>query len=112
MAASEITVQTITSAGATITFEDANVDGNFFENNGRTFIRVTNTNAATRNVIIDSPGICDQGFYHDVTITIAATTGNQDIGPFSTARFNDTSGNINITYSAVTNLKIAAIKFG
>ena len=110
MAATEITVQSMTSAGLEVTFEAANAAGNFFENNGRTYLVVKNGDSSDHSVIIDSPGACDQGFYHDVTIVVTLAE-ERSIGPFSTARFNDTSGNVNVTYTAVTSVTVAAIKF-
>jgi len=111
MAATELTVQTMTSAGLEATFTAANADGNFFENNGRTFIWIKNGDVSDHSIVIDSPGACDQGFYHDVTVVVAAGE-ERLIGPFTTARFNDTNGNVNVTYSAVTSVTIAVVKFG
>ena len=100
MAASEITVQSMTSAGLEVTYGAANADGNFFTNNGRTWLRVKNADTKNHAVLIDSPGACDQGFYHDVTVQVPAHTGSIDSGPFISSRFTDTLGNVNITYIA------------
>jgi len=100
MAATEITVQSMTSAGLEVTYGAANADGNYFTNNGRTWLRVKNADTANHAVLIDSPNACDQGFYHDVTVQVPAHTGIVDIGPFVSSRFSDTSGYVDITYIA------------
>ena len=78
-----------------------------FVNDGRTYLHVKNTNGATRTVTIDSTRSCDQGFDHDVAVVIPATTGDELIGPFPTARFGTTC---TVTYSAVTGVTVAAFK--
>jgi hypothetical protein len=108
---------------ATLTVQDADLDGllwtgasvfvacaaggDQFLNDGRTWIHLKNTNAATRTVTINSQRNCDQGFDHDQAVIVGATTGEAVIGPFPTARFSDTLGFVLLTYSAVTNLTIA-----
>ncbi len=84
-----------------------NVGGDQFTNDGKTYIHVKNTNAATRTVTINSQRNCDQGFDHDQAYVVGATTGEVMAGPFPTSRFNDASNFVLITYSAVTNLTIA-----
>lgn len=84
-----------------------NVGGDQFTNDGKTWIHVKNTNAATRTVTINSQRTCDQGFDHDQAYVVGATTGEAVAGPFLRERFNDAGGFVLITYSAVTNLTIA-----
>ena len=112
MPATELTVQQIVleSNGLEPVYAPANADGHFFTNDGRTFLHVKNSNAQTRTITIDSVEPCSQGFDHDVTATIAATTGDHMLGPFPVQRFNDVNGRVNITFSAVEGLTIAAIK--
>lgn len=101
-----IAIQTIILGGEPADYAAA-VGPDTFVNDGRTFLHVKNTNAATRDVTIDSTKLCDQGFDHNQVVTIPATTGDVMIGPFPTARFGTT---VTVTYSAVTNLTIAAFK--
>jgi len=101
-----IAIQTIDLDGEAADYAAA-VGPDTFVNDGRTFLHVKNTNAATRDVTIDSTKLCDQGFDHNQVVTIPATTGDVMIGPFPTARFGTT---VTVTYSAVTNLTIAAFK--
>lgn len=81
--------------------------GDEFVNDGKTYIHLKNTNAATRTVTVNSQVNCSQGFDHNVSVTVGATTGEAKVGPFPTARFNDATGKVQLTYDAVTNLTIA-----
>lgn len=110
MAASEIISQECTSAGLEVTFESANADGNYFTNNGRKVLRVKNGGGADITITVDSPTECDQGFTHDVEVTVTASE-ERDIGPFKTTRFNDSNGRVNITYSGVTSVTVAVIEY-
>ena len=109
---------------ATLTINDADLDGftftsgttpfvacaaggDQFLNDGKTYAHLKNTNAASRTVTFNSQRACDQGFDHDIAVVVGATTGEAIVGPFPTARFNDGSNFVLITYSAVTNLTIA-----
>jgi hypothetical protein len=101
-----IAIQTIDLDGEHADYAAA-VGPDTFVNDGRTFLQFKNTNAASRTVTIDSTKACDQGFDHDQAVVIPATTGDELIGPFPTARFGTT---VTVTYSAVTNLTVAAFK--
>jgi len=105
-----LTVQDIVLGGITPTYAAADVAGDAFPNDGRTFLHYKNTNAAARNVTVDSVRPCDQGTDHNQIQNVPATTGDKMLGPFPPARFNQTSGNVNVTYDAVTNLTVAAIR--
>lgn len=109
MAASAITVQSVTNAGAVVTTASANVDGNYFVNDGKTFLQVTNGGGSSITVTIDSPIECSQGGTHDITVTVAAGA-TKIIGFFDKNRFNAvTTGYVNITYSGVTTVTVAAV---
>ena len=51
---------------------------------------------------------CDQGHDHDVTVNVPSS-GERLIGPF-TRRFNDELGRVNVSYSAVTSVTVAAFR--
>lgn len=108
MAESLLTVQQIVLAGTVISAEAANVDGNYFVNDGRTWLRVINGSAGSINVTINSQTLCDQGFDHDQVVAVGAGV-TKEIGPFETKRFN-LNGYVHVTYSAVTSITVAAIK--
>lgn len=108
MAASAITVQTCNLDGLETTYAAANADGNFFTNDGKTFLHVKNGDAADKTVTIDSPVDCNQGYTHDEAIVVTAGEERM-IGPFPPSRFNS-SGVVNVTYTDVTSVTVAAIK--
>lgn len=92
-------------------YADAAVAGDVCPNDGYTFLHLINGHSAVQNVSIDSKVKCDQGVDDDILSgDIAITTGQMMIGPFDRGRFNNASGQIEITYpKGVTALKIAAI---
>lgn len=102
-----LTVQEIVRAGLGPTYAGAGVSGDTFVNDGRTFLHVKNTNAATRDVTVDSIENCDQGFDHNAVVTVPASTGDRMIGPFPTERFGATC---TVSYTATAGVTVAAIK--
>ncbi len=105
MAASALVPVQITRTGITDTLSAANVDGNYYTNTGKEFLEVANGSGGSINVII--------GAYVDSTSitafkTIAVGAGaRKKIGPFPTSPYNDASGYVQITYSAVTSVTVA-----
>lgn len=78
---------------------------------GTVFLRVKNSNAATRDVTIVDPGLTPLGLPNpDRTVTVAATTGDVSI-PVPPACIDPASGLVTITYSpATTGLSVKAIR--
>lgn len=104
-----LSVQSITQAGIAPTFSAAGAAGDSFSNNEKTYFHVKNGGASSITVTVDSFTKCNHGFDHDITITVPAS-GERIIGPFPSARFNDDSSKVNVTYSAVTSVTVAAFK--
>lgn len=106
----DLTVQQVTTAGVAPTFAPADVAGDSFTNDGRTFLHVKNGGASSIDVTIDSVEPCNYGYDHDQVVTVAA--GEEKlIGPFSVSRYNDkTTGKVSVSYSDVTSVTVAAIK--
>lgn len=109
--ATALTVQVIAIAGTTPTYAAAAAAGNYFTNDGRTFLQVKNVGAGDCAVTIDSYVACDQGSTHDVAITVLKTSGDKMIGPFNPKRFNDSSNYVNVSYDQVVSVTVAAIQF-
>ena len=85
--------------------------GDTFANDGHTFLHVKNANVAACTVTIDSVRPCDQGTDHNIAVVVAADTGDEMIGPFPVARFNDSSGNVTVTtYSVTSSVTVAAVR--
>lgn len=81
-------------------------------NDGQTMLNFVNT-GSEHICTVETQTACNYGTTHDVTVTIPATSGNVWIGPFSTARFNDTTGALTITWGAsVTGVTFAALSIG
>ena len=81
-----------------------------FPNDGRTFVHVKNTNAATRDITLTKVGTYVGHSLIATAITIAATTGDQMIGPFPKGIYNAADGNIDITWSATSDVTIGVFK--
>lgn len=82
--------------------------GDQFVDDGQTFLMVSNTDATTVSVTVTSQKPSDEGITQNVVVDVAQNVV-KIFGPFGT-RFVDVNGYVQITYSAVTALKIAAIK--
>ncbi len=105
-----LTVQNLNHTGLSPSFVAVAAGGDQFANDGRIYIYVKNTNGATRDVTIDSGVNCNQGFDHNIVVTVPATTGEKLIGPFPMSRFNDATAMVQITYEADAGVTIAAIR--
>lgn len=104
---SALTVQAIAITGVEVTLGAADTNGNFFTNNGKTFLVVNNASGNSIDVMIASPTPCNQGATHNITVAVAAGK-TKYIGPFDYWRFSP-NGVVNITYSAVTSVTVAAV---
>jgi hypothetical protein len=102
----DLAVQTPTLSGVTVSYVSAAGGGDRFTNNGTTFLYFKSTGAAI-SVTANSVTACDQGFDHDITVQITST-GETVVGPFPTARFNSADGKVDLTYTGVTGVTVAA----
>lgn len=110
-----LTTQSIVRSGSGLTpsYAACAGGGDACETGDDMFLHVKNTNAATRDVTIAIPSAASTypGVAYTSTVcTIPVTTGDKMIGPISNLYRDPTTGLATITYSAVTNLTIAAIK--
>jgi hypothetical protein len=109
-----LTVTQVTLAGTLLGAVAAGAGGDSFPNDGYTFFYVKNASGASINVTFDAPGALppDQAnaFDPDVLKPVAAGA-ERCFGPFTDkARFNDANGRVNVTYSAVTTVTVAAVR--
>lgn len=100
-----ITAQTIGETGATITLTAVNASDTL-TNNGNSYLRVKNANGASCTVTIAATRECSDGFTHDMTVTVPATTGDKNIGPFPIARFGSAPV---VTYSVTASVTAALV---
>jgi hypothetical protein len=104
-----LTVQKIAlAASLTPTFASAAAAGDTFVNDGRTFVYAKNASGSAITITVDSLVNCSQGHDHNITITVP---GNSEelCGPFPPSRFNSAANAVAMTYSAHTDLTVAAI---
>lgn len=103
--------QNVSVSGTALSLVAASAGGDSFANSGgvHTLLHVKNGGVTPCNVTIASPTQCSQGFTHNIVVPVAAGA-EQIIGPFSSDRFNDANGNVNITYDQVASVTIGVIK--
>lgn len=104
----QLTVQSVSTSGKTITYSTAAAGGDAFANNGMTVFRVKNGGASPITVTINSVKKCSYGFDHDVVVTVNPSE-EKAVGTFDRERFSDDTGNVQVTYSAVTSVTVCAI---
>lgn len=104
-----IVVQQISKSGIAPSFVAAAAGGDTPANDGQTLVHVKNGGASSVNVTINSVEKCNHGFDHDVIVAVPAGS-ERIIGPFEPKRFNNENGRLNITYSAVTSVTVAAFR--
>ena len=106
-----ITVQALTTAGKTPSYMAASSGlSDEFVNNGHTFLFIKNGVAATNSAVITSRVTpVPKGLVAiNVTVEVSAS-GERMSGFFDQDAYNDSSGNVTITYATHTGLTIAAI---
>jgi hypothetical protein len=105
-----LTVQTCNaSAGLAPTLIPAGASGDTFANTGNEVLMVKNGGATEITVTIVSAVKCNQGFSHDLAVTVSAGA-EKLIGSFNPARFNTSDGIASITYSASTSVTVGVIR--
>jgi hypothetical protein len=111
-----LTRQNLIEAGISITESAADVAGDKATNgDGKTVFLVNNASAGSINVTI-SEQMADRNDPNYGTLTksnvvkAVAAGAIAIIGPFAAAAFNDVNGDVNISYSAVTTVTVAALK--
>jgi hypothetical protein len=103
-----LAVQDVNTSGIGPTYAAASGGGDQFPNDGRTLLHVKNGSGAPITVTVASQRSCDQGSTHNTTVSVPAS-GERMIGPFPTDRYSDSNGFVQLTYSGVTSLTVAAL---
>lgn len=103
----DLSVETIDRNGLSPTFASLNSGGDTFANSGdRVFFVAKNGDTSSHTVTVNSKEQCDQGFDHDVSVTVPAGE-ERWIGPFPRARFGDP---VELSYDAVTSMTGRPVK--
>lgn len=106
----QLTVQNLGLTGLNKTMVSATSGaGDKFLNDGKTKLFVKNGSASSINVTVASPQLCSHGGTHPVVVAVPAGAEIM-IGDFDPARFNDATGNVTVTYSAVTTVTVAVVR--
>jgi len=109
MSVATLAVQKIVPAGLSPSLVAADEDGDQFANGGRVFFHINNASAAPITATIDSVQPCSQGVDHNVAVSVPAGA-ERLVGPFDPRRFNNSSGRVAVTYSAVTSVTVGAFE--
>ena len=103
-----LTVITPTYAGATFSPASAAGGGDKFVNTGNELLYIKNGGGSTITLTLDAQTVAG------LTITdptVSITAGQEKvIGPFDPRYFTDSSGFLNLSYSAVTSVTVAVIQ--
>lgn len=112
MSRTALTVQQIdrdTNGLAATHTAPAVIDLSIPNNDGRMFLDVKNT-GATLTVTVQTPGQVAGLAIAELVATIPQTTGDQMIGPFPPATFNQSDGSVNVDISVSTTMTIACFR--
>lgn len=104
-----LTVQEISLDGLEVTYTAADVSGDEFPNDGRVSFEVKNNGASSITVTFNSVAPCNYGYDHDVEVTVGAGKTLR-YGKFEPGRFNNANGRVEVSYSGVDSVEVAAIK--
>lgn len=79
-------------------------------NDGRMFLHVKNSNAATRTVTVTTPGEIAGLAISDLVATVPLTSGDKMIGPFPPGVFNQTDGSVYVDLESTAGITLALLR--
>jgi len=101
------TLQTLSGFGGIVEMTEADILGDLIPNpNGRTILKVTNNSEADITVSATFQVPCDQGLFHEMDVTVPAGKTYEIL--FNKRLTDQTTGNVSVTYSDVTNVLVGA----
>lgn len=112
----DLTITKISEAGSNVSYGAASGSGDTaFNGGGNTMLLINNGSGASVTVTVTKQvANVDDPQFGDLTKDDATCTvppgETQPFGPFSPISFNDSNGDINVSYSATTSVEIAAFK--
>src|SRR5512147_183985 len=109
MAASALTAAPVTTSGVSYAGAAANVDGNFFTNTGAEILLVKNASVGSINVTCVTQQTVETLAVADKVVAVGAGA-EIAIGPFKRQVYNDATGYVQVTYSAVTSVTVKVLK--
>jgi len=82
--------------------------GDVFPNTGTEILIIQNTSGGNITLTISTPGEVDGLAIDDLVLTLSNSTTTL-VGPFQTAFFNNSSGQVSLAYSGVSNVLVSVI---
>lgn len=104
-----LTVQNVVRTGLEATFAACAAGGDAIPNDGRTIAEIINASGSDITVTVVSQTVIDSKALGDDAIVITAAE-RRHIGPWPTSIYNDVNERVQLTYSGVTTLTIAALR--
>jgi hypothetical protein len=104
-----LTVQQIALAGIVPSYAAAAGGGDEFANDGRTFLHVKNGGGSPITVTVTTPKKVKGVDIENPAISVS-NGSEKMIGPFDPEIFTATDGNVDVAYSGVTSVTVAAVK--
>lgn len=102
--------QQIAATGTAVSLVAAAGGGDTVNPDDRMFLWVKNGSGAPITVTVVVPGTFYAQNLADIAVSVPATTGERLIGPLDRKLADPSTGVVNITYSGVTSLTVAAVK--
>jgi len=112
-----LTPQTLSLSGVAPTYNAANSGGDSFPNNGKTYAHIKNAGGSSITVTFHAvaASVSDTTFgdiaVSDTAVTVGANS-EKIVGNFPLARFNNPSGQVDVSYSSATSVSIAVVNEG
>ncbi len=102
--------QQIAATGTAVSHAAAAGGGDTVAPDSRLFLWVKNASGGAITVTVVVPGTYYGQALADIAVSVPATTGERLIGPLDNRLADPSTGVVNITYSGVTSLTVAAVK--
>jgi hypothetical protein len=108
-----LTVQAMSVNGTTPTYTtslSSTSTNYYFRNDGKTFLHFKKTGAGACTVTVVTQTTVGGFALADLTVSVAATTGDVMIGPFPASIFDDSNGDVWFSISDALSLGVATLK--
>lgn len=108
-----LTVQTVDRSGFSLLANDvaAAGGGDYFANTGAEFLYINNAGVGSITLTIAFASTATVDGQSATNRTVAVANGTEFlVGPFPTHLYNDANGRVQLTYSGVTSVTVAALK--
>jgi len=103
-----LSVQTADRTGVDLSYV-AVASQDQFLNDGKTVIMVKNGGGSADVVTISGQKTCSHGDAHNISKSVAMTSGHTMLGPFPKDIYNDANGYVKVNHSFTTSVTIAVV---